>query len=67
MPPPKPSIRAITLYTSRWVDQTVRITGQYSGRNLFGELPDAPNGWGLLLLSLLSFAFALRALLFGRG
>lgn len=33
---------------------------------LTGELPDDPKVWGLLVLSLLSFAFALPALLFGR-
>ena len=33
---------------------------------LTGELPDDPNAWGLLVLSLLAFAFTLPALLFGR-
>lgn len=33
---------------------------------LTGELPDDPNAWGLLVASLLSFAFTLPALLFGR-
>ncbi len=36
------SIRAIVLQPSRYVDQKVTITGQYSGRNLLGDLPDAP-------------------------
>jgi Big-like domain-containing protein len=40
--PPAPSIRAIVLHPSRYLDQKVTITGQYSGRNLLGELPDAP-------------------------
>src|SRR5947208_3567039 len=40
--PPTPSIRAITLHPTRFVDQKVTITGQFSGRNLFGDLPDAP-------------------------
>jgi hypothetical protein len=31
------------------------------------ELPDDPNAWGLLVLSLLSFACTLRALLLGRS
>jgi len=33
---------------------------------LTGEWPDDPKVWGLLVLSLLSFAFTLAALLFGR-
>ena len=37
-----PSIRAIVLTPSRYIDQKVTITGQYSGRNLLGDLPDAP-------------------------
>ena len=40
--PPAPSIRAIVLNPSRYVDQKVTITGQYSGRNLLGEQPDTP-------------------------
>jgi hypothetical protein len=42
VPPPAPSIRAIVLNPSRYLDQKVTITGQYSGRNLLGDLPDAP-------------------------
>ena len=44
-PPPAatPAIRAVVLNPSRYLDQKVTITGQYSGRNLLGELPDAPN------------------------
>ena len=41
-PPPAPSIRAIVLHPSRYLDQKVTITGQFSGRNLLGELPEAP-------------------------
>jgi hypothetical protein len=37
-----PSIRAIVLNPSRYGDQKVSITGQFSGRNLLGDLPDAP-------------------------
>ena len=37
-----PSIRAIVLNPSRYLDQKVTITGQFSGRNLLGDLPDAP-------------------------
>ena len=40
--PATPSIRAIVLHPSRYVDQKVTITGQFGGRNLFGDLPDAP-------------------------
>ncbi len=41
-PPPAPSIRAIVLNPSRYLDQKVTITGQFSGRNLLGDLPDTP-------------------------
>jgi hypothetical protein len=40
--PVAPSIRAIVLNPSRYLDQKVTIAGQYSGRNLLGDLPDAP-------------------------
>ncbi len=40
--PATPSIRTIVLQPSRYADQKVTITGQYSGRNLMGDLPDAP-------------------------
>lgn len=40
--PLTPSIRAIVLNPARYLDQRVTITGQYSGRNLIGDLPDAP-------------------------
>ena len=40
--PQQPSIRAIVLHPSRYLDQKVAITGQFSGRNLLGEMPDAP-------------------------
>jgi hypothetical protein len=36
------SIRAIVLNPSRYADQKVTVTGQFAGRNLFGDLPDAP-------------------------
>jgi hypothetical protein len=41
-PAPSPTIRAIVLNPSRYLDQKIAITGQYSGRNLLGDLPDAP-------------------------
>lgn len=40
--PPQPSIRAIVLSPERYVDQKVAVTGQFSGRNLLGEMPEAP-------------------------
>jgi hypothetical protein len=40
--PAAPSIRSIVLFPSRYIDQKVTVTGQFSGRNLFGDLPDAP-------------------------
>ena len=40
--PPAPTIRAIVLNPARYLDQKVTITGQYSGRNLLGDMPDAP-------------------------
>ncbi len=40
--PSAPSIRAIVLHPSRYLDQKVQVIGQFSGRNLLGDLPDAP-------------------------
>ena len=40
--PNAPSIRGIVLNPSRYLDQKVSITGQFSGRNLLGDMPDAP-------------------------
>ena len=40
--PPTATIRAIALHPTRFVDQKVTITGQFGGRNLFGDLPDSP-------------------------
>jgi Bacterial Ig-like domain len=40
--PAQPSIRAIVLNPQRYVEQKVAITGQFSGRNLLGAMPDAP-------------------------
>jgi hypothetical protein len=39
--PPVP-IRSIVLDAARYMDQKVTITGQFYGRNLSGDLPDAP-------------------------
>ena len=40
--PPAPSIRAIVLNPTRYADQKVTVSGQFAGRNLLGDLPDAP-------------------------
>jgi len=40
--PLAPSIRSIILFPARYLDQKVTVTGQFGGRNLFGDLPDAP-------------------------
>jgi Big-like domain-containing protein len=41
-PAQSPTIRSIVLDPDRFVDQKVTVTGQFSGRNLLGDLPDAP-------------------------
>jgi hypothetical protein len=41
-PPPSPSVRAMVLFPTRYLDQKVTVTGQFAGRNLLGDLPDAP-------------------------
>ena len=41
--PPAPSIRSIVLNPSRYLNQRVTVTGQFAGRNLTGDLPDAPS------------------------
>jgi hypothetical protein len=52
-PPPAPSIRSIVLFHSRYIEQRVTVSGQYSGRNLFGDLPDAPakSRWDFVIRS----------------
>jgi len=40
-PPGTPSIRGLVLFPSRYLDQKVTLVGQFSGRNLLGDLPDA--------------------------
>jgi len=40
--PSAPSIRGIVLNPGRYGDEKITITGQFSGRNLLGDLPDAP-------------------------
>lgn len=41
-PPAAPSIRNIVLHPSRYADQQVTLVGQFSGRNLLGDIADAP-------------------------
>jgi hypothetical protein len=46
-PPPTvkataPPLRSLAMETSRYDGQQVTITGQFRGRNLFGDLPEAP-------------------------
>lgn len=40
--PAAPTVRNIVLYPSRYTDQRITVTGQFGGRNLLGDLPDAP-------------------------
>jgi Bacterial Ig-like domain len=40
--PSTASIRGIVLHPARFLDQKVTVTGQFAGRNLLGDLPDAP-------------------------
>ena len=48
-----PSVRNIVLYPSRYLDQQVTVSGQFGGRNLLGDLPDAParSRWDFVLRS----------------
>ncbi len=52
-PPAAPSIRNVVLFPSRYLDQTITLTGQFAGRNLLGDLPDAPavSRWDFVLRS----------------
>ncbi|MCC7415804.1 MAG: Ig-like domain-containing protein [Acidobacteria bacterium] len=51
--PPAATIRSIVLNPARYAGQQVTIAGQFSGRNLLGELPDAPgrSRWDFVLRS----------------
>jgi hypothetical protein len=40
--PPQANIRSLVLQPSRYFDLKVTIVGQFGGRNLLGDLPDAP-------------------------
>jgi hypothetical protein len=41
-PSQTPTIRDLVLEPTRYLDQKVTISGQFGGRNLLGDLPDAP-------------------------
>jgi hypothetical protein len=41
-PPSEPSLLNIVLFPARYRDQKITIVGQFAGRNLLGDLPDAP-------------------------
>jgi hypothetical protein len=41
-PPAAPSIRNAVMYPDRYLDQKITLTGQFAGRNLLGDLADAP-------------------------
>jgi hypothetical protein len=51
--PSAPSIRAIVLNPARYLNQRVTVTGQFTGRNLLGDLPDAParSRWDFVIRS----------------
>jgi len=53
MPPVTPSIRTLVLHPSRFLDEKVTVTGQFMGRNLLGDLPDAPanSQWDFVIRS----------------
>ena len=40
--PDDATIRTITIEPARYRDQTVTVTGRFRGRNLYGDLPEAP-------------------------
>jgi hypothetical protein len=40
--PPAPTVRSIALEPDRYADQRVTVTGRFRGRNLYGDLPNAP-------------------------
>lgn len=41
-PPTAPTIRAIALEPGRYQDRRVTVSGQFRGRNLYGDLPSSP-------------------------
>lgn len=50
-PPSLPTVRNMVLFPERYREQTVTVTGQFAGRNLLGDLPDAParSRWDFVL------------------
>ena len=40
--PLAPTVRSLVMFPARFADQKVTVTGQFAGRNLLGDLPDAP-------------------------
>jgi hypothetical protein len=48
-----PSVRNVALDPNRYVDQEVTVVGRFRGRNLYGDLPDAPgkSRWDFVLQS----------------
>jgi hypothetical protein len=52
-PLPAPSVRALALDPDRYVGESVSVVGRFRGRNLFGDLPDAPgiSRWDFVLSS----------------
>ncbi len=40
--PGVPSIRGVVLFPTRYREQKITVVGQFAGRNLLGDLPDAP-------------------------
>ena len=51
--PAAASVRAIVLTPSRYMNQKVTVTGQFAGRNLLGDLADAParSRWDFVIRS----------------
>lgn len=41
-PPSAPTVRNLVLFPNRYLDQKITVVGQFAGRNLLGDLPDAP-------------------------
>lgn len=52
-PPPATTLRSIVLDPERYVDRGVTVTGRFRGRNLYGDLPEAPDEsrWDFVLRS----------------
>ncbi|MGH9198962.1 MAG: Ig-like domain-containing protein, partial [Acidimicrobiia bacterium] len=52
-PPLAPGVRTIALEPERYLNQQVTVSGRFRGRNLYGDLPDAPakSRWDFVLQS----------------